>query len=228
MGTINPYVSHGLPVSGTTAQLPANASTGQFYWDGTTLYVYDDVTGWNLFNPVASGATTSGQTGIGYTQYIDLMTGRTAAGAALPTTAASNNLAVSSTVGTSLHLIGEAVQNTTIADSAIYEVTLPRSYAAGTNLTVTVNAQYNVSGGTTPTCTVVAAAYLCANAGTQGSNLIATAAKSITTSAADYMFIITGIVLTAGSRILIEVTTSIKEAGNTGTFTGQVNSLRWS
>ncbi|MDE2103982.1 MAG: hypothetical protein KGL39_42490 [Patescibacteria group bacterium] len=228
MGTTNLLVERGLPLSGTTAQLPSKASTGATFWDGKTLYVYDDVTGWNLFSPVASGATSSGQTGIGYTQKLPLLTAKTSSGIPLPTTAAAGKLATSSTPGTSLYLLGEAAQNTSKTDGCQFELTIPRSYIAGTALSITINAQYNVSGGTVPTCTVAASLYLAANAGTEGSNLVTTSATALTTSAADYVFAVTGTTLTPGARVIIGISTVIREAGNTGTLTGQVNSVRWS
>jgi hypothetical protein len=227
----NPLVAdNGVPMSGPYASLPTNASTGNTYYaqDTKQFFVYDDaVPGWVMF-PIAN---TLG-TGVGYGVLLKLADFKNPNGTTLAATASAGEFGISSTPGTSLHLLGEAAESDTRTDSCIIEFDIPQSYVPGTPLTVIVSAQYNAGSpaGTVPTCTVAAAAYLVLLSGGQVSNLIATAAKSMIPAgsgvAADYYFTITGTGLVPAERLLIEVTTAITEGGGTGTLTAQVNSVR--
>jgi hypothetical protein len=146
-------------------------------------------------------------------------------GSALAASASSGEFGNSITLGTSQYLVGEAAEGNTKTDNAIFEYVLPQSYNEGANITVTVDANYSGSG-TAGTKTIGAAAYLNSNTGTQGSNLIATAAQTDTTSAADYAFTITGTGLVPGNKLTIEVTAIMQETGGSATLTQQINSIR--
>lgn len=162
-----------------------------------------------------------------YATPISLLTCRNASGSAIVASSqASGNFLISVSLGTSLALVGEATESATSTDTAICEFVLPPWYVAGQDLTLTVNAKYAAASGTPGTCTVAAAAYLGAKAGTMGATLIATAAKALSTSAADYAFVITGASLVPGAYLVLSVTTAIQETGGVGTVTGSVLSLR--
>jgi hypothetical protein len=146
-------------------------------------------------------------------------------GSALAAAASSGKLGNSITLGTSQSLVGEAAESNTKTDSAIFEYVLPGSYNEGSNINVTVNANYSGTG-TAGTKTIAALAYLNANAGTQGSNLIATSAATDTATAADYVFVITGTGLAPGNKLTIELTAVMQETGGSASLTQQINSIR--
>ena len=155
---------------------------------------------------------------------LTLVHGRNADGSVLAAAAASGKFGISSAVGTSLGLAGEAAQNNTKTDDVLFEVTLPESYMASSNITATVNALV-AGSGTAGTKTLTVKAYRLANDGTQGANL-GPAAKTLTTGAADYACTITGTTLSPSDRLLIEIETAIQETGNAATINAQINSLR--
>jgi hypothetical protein len=64
------------------------------------------------------------------------------------------------------------------------------------------------------------------DAGAAGADICATNAQAIATTAADKSFTLTGTSLSPGDRLTIKITTSVAEGGNTGTATGQINSVR--
>jgi hypothetical protein len=155
---------------------------------------------------------------------IPLVAGKNSDGSVLTASPASGKFGVSLTAGTSEALTSETAQSNTKTDVAYFETVLPPSYVAGQDITLTVNAKVS---GTLTTKTIAAAAYKVADAGTQGSTLIATAAQAMTTSAADYAFTITGTTLSPGDRLGLLLTMVLTEAA-AATQTGTVNSLRLS
>lgn len=145
----------------------------------------------------------------------------------LSTSPGSTDFTINSTPGTSENLTGHAAQNNTKTDNAIFEFILGNGYIAGANITLTVFGKYALSSGTTITASLTATAYKMADDGTAGSNLIATAAATPTTTAADMAFVITGTNLSPGDRILVKLASSVQEAGNTGTATATIYSVRY-
>ncbi len=123
-------------------------------------------------------------------------------------------------------LEGTAAQNNTKTNDALLEVVLPDDYKAGTNVTVYVGSGYSASGGTTITATVDLVATLIGDTGTGAADICATAAQAITLTIGEKAFTVTGTSLTPGARLMLKVTTSVQEAGNTGTATGHVYSIR--
>lgn len=124
-----------------------------------------------------------------------------------------------------LILAGEDAQNNTKTDTLMFEAVLPAEYVAGGDLKLNVNAQYDVSAGTTITATVDVQVYKLGDDGTVGSDLCATAAIALTTSFGDKAFTITATGLVAGDRLMALVQTAVTEAGNTGTATAQIGSI---
>jgi hypothetical protein len=125
-----------------------------------------------------------------------------------------------------LDLQGTAAQNNTKTNDALLEVVLPDDYKAGTNITVYVSSGYSASGGTTITATVDLVATLTTDIGTAAADICATAATAITLTIGEKAFTVTGTTLTPGARLVLKVTTSVQEAGNTGTATGHVYGIR--
>jgi hypothetical protein len=125
-------------------------------------------------------------------------------------------------------LTGTASQNNTKLNNALFEVVLDQNYQNGEDVTVHIAAGYTLSSGTSITATVDLVASLCDNVGAAGSDLCTTAAQAITATSTEYGFTLTGTTLTRGARLVLEVTTSVAEAGNTGTATGHIYGLRLS
>lgn len=221
MTTYNsPYVDRfGLCMSGNTTQRPSNPSVGTTFFDLDLSLVVT----WNGSAWIPMTGSDAG----GFQTALHLLDARNSDGSAIVhTSPSSGNFLIAPTLGTSLYLQGESAENDTKTDSAIWEITLPQTYIAGSNIAVTVNGKYVNSAGTSLTTTVAAAAYLLTDAGAMGSTLIATSAQNLTTSAAGYAFTITGTTLAPGARVLLKVTTAITEGGNTGTVYSEVNSVR--
>jgi hypothetical protein len=151
---------------------------------------------------------------------------RTVAGATLAAAAGTGVFGMTCTPGTVLQLISEAAQNNTKTPIGVMEYTLPPEYKAGTDLTITVNVSRTVASGTTLSGTIDLSVYEQADIGTGTTDLCATDAQNHATVAADYTFTITGTSLTAGDKILIKMTATAIEGGNTGTVVVNVNSVR--
>lgn len=145
-------------------------------------------------------------------------------GSVLAASAAAGKLGVSMTFGTSEVLISEVAQSNTKTDIAFIELVLPSSYIAGQDINLNVNA---IVSGTLTTKTIAAAASKCSDAGAHGSNLIATAAQAMGTTAGDLAFVITGATLSPGDRVALQLTMVITE-GAAATQTGKINSVRLS
>lgn len=160
---------------------------------------------------------------------VPVLSGVTATGAPLLVAAAvATDFIPSIVANNGFNLVGTAAQNSTKVNNVIYEVVLPDDYVAGTNVTCSIAAGTGVSGGTTITSTVDLVAGLYSDLGLPGADICATAAQAITTDMAEKAFTITGATLTAGCKLALKVTTSVQEAGNTGTAVGYVAGIRLS
>jgi hypothetical protein len=175
---------------------------------------------------VIDSTSTPSANGLFVMQF-QLISGKNSDGTTLAAAAAAGKFGLTLTAGTSEILLSEAANSNTKTDIVIFEHQLPRNYIAGTNMTLTANAQFTIGGGTSATHTLGAAAYKCANAGTQGATLIATAAATLVAAAADYNYVITGTTLNPLDRILLSLTAVIQDSGASN-VTGQINSVRLS
>lgn len=173
------------------------------------------------FTQAARGG--QGASGIG-TLRPSLLTFKNTDGTTLAASPASGKFGITETFGTSEKLLSETANSNTKTDAAITEFTLPDSYVAGQDLTLSVNA---VVSGTLTTKTVAADARKIADAGTEGSNLIATAAQVMSTTAADLTFVVTGTTLSPGDRVALKLTMVVTE-GAAADQTGSINSVRLS
>jgi len=139
-------------------------------------------------------------------------------------TAGTTNYGLTYAAATGASLVSINANNSSIAPVCSFEFTIPASYVAGQNITLSVNQNYNLGSGTVTTKTLTAAAYLQSAAGTSGSNLIATAAQTLTATATTLTFTITGTTLTAGARILVLLTVALTETA-TQNVNFQINSI---
>ncbi len=152
---------------------------------------------------------------------------RNADGSAMAASASSGKFGISITAGTSQFLVTEVANSSTVTDVCSFEIVLPSSYTPGVNVTLLVNCNYVLGSGTIGTHTLTMAAYLCADAGTQGANIIGTGAQAVPASAGLVSFIITGTSLTSGARLFVTGTMVIQDTGGHA-VTGNLNSIQFS
>lgn len=161
--------------------------------------------------------TKSTQTAAGFigTWQVPLIQGRNGNGSAFPiTTPTSGDFGLIWGTGGINLLRSESANSSTITDTAVWELTLPDTYIAGTNITVQVYCGYVVGSGTIGTHTLTGAAYsINAFGGGLSSNLIATAAQSVPSSANTLTFTITGTSLIPGARVLLSLAMALQDTG---------------
>lgn len=149
-------------------------------------------------------------------------------GAHLPTTAASDDLAIGvGTLGTQdFYLTSSDGKATTITQYARYQVQVPYVFDAGETLQFVVNAEMDttVSDGT---ATVDLEVYKSDLDGTVGSDLCATSAQSINSlTPADKTFAVTSAGLNPGDLLDVRVTIAITDSATGTAVIGRVNSIR--
>jgi len=180
---------------------------------------------------IQSGATLDVQTGAVSTKPVNmrypLFLARNVAGTSIAASAATaTDFIAALNNNNAPDLTGTNAQNNTKANNALFEFVLPDDYKAGTDITAYIGSGYSASGGTTITATVDAVATLQGDTGTAAADICATAAQAISLTIAEKAFTITGTTLTPGARLMLKVTTSVQEAGNTGTAAGHVYGVR--
>lgn len=132
-------------------------------------------------------------------------------GQAVGASASGTNFGLTFSASSGAYLASPTANNSTIAPVAAFEIQLPVSYVAGQNITLTVYQNIVIGSGTVTTKTLTAAAYLAGNDGTSGSNLIATAAQTLTNTNTALTFTITGTTLTPGAKLYITLTGALTE-----------------
>jgi len=162
--------------------------------------------------------------------HLDLMAAaRNADGTVLDATGAAGNFKITAGgwgTGT-LILEGEDAQNNTKTDTLCAVFQLPVTYEDDEDLQVIVNGRYDdTGGGSVPTATVDVEVYKLDDEGAVGADLCATAAQNLANTFADKTFTVTDAGLAAGDRLMVLVRTAITEAGNTGTLTAEIGSIR--
>jgi hypothetical protein len=171
-----------------------------------------------VFAPLGAGGTT---------RRVKLSDVKTVAGVPVTAAAQANIFGLTFTPGTAEYLVSEAANSNTKTDVAAFEVILSDTYVAGTALNVIANANYVIGAGTLTTKTLAVAAYLVHDDDTESSTLETTAAQTITGSAADYTYAVTGTTLTPGARLVLTLTMALTETAGSN-VTGRVNSVRLS
>lgn len=210
--------------SGTTGTVQGTSQSYTIGADGTIAADQKDVVALIRAGFTMADRQSNSANGIPVTR-IPVMNGKNVDGTTLAASAASGKFGLAITAGTSENLAGEAAQNNTKTDSAMFEIPLPYNYVAGQNLTVTANAK--IAGTGTPgTKTIDMNAYAKTDAGVEGADLIAGAAQNLTTSNADYAFVVDGTNLHPGDVLVVTVTTVLQETGNVATINTQINSVR--
>lgn len=202
--------------SGATYQVDANGYVPNVAVPDISPLVY---AGFSIMaSPAADGLDV---------QALELFSGRTTLGVLMATAAAAGVFGISSSAGTSLFLASEAAQTNTKTDVVLFEKPMPQGYFAAQNLSPIINANYT-GGGTVGTAVVSLNAYRIGKDGSQGADIAATAGNpvTITATAADYPFTVTGASLNQGDRVLFKVTMVLQETGGASAVTGRINSIR--
>lgn len=156
---------------------------------------------------------------------LPLTAARSDTGAVLTATSTGGAMGISRTAGTSLGLIGETTSASAVTDKALWEISLPDTYAVGSNITVTVNCNYTGGGTVTAaSCTMTVAAYT-ETLGTEAAIAGITAAQQIPAAAGNLVFTVPGTGLVAGQRLVMELVMLITSAS--GANTGHVYSVSY-
>jgi hypothetical protein len=190
---------------------------------GGTMHTFVAREGADIKGVASSFAASTGAAGV---RRIPLTSARDVTGM-MPTVAAQANIfGLTFTPGTAEYLVSEAANNNTKTDVICFEYVLSDTYPAATDLSLVVNSHYVIGSGTLTTKTIAAAVYLVADADTQGATLVTTSAQTLTGSAADYTFAVTGATLTPGCRVVVKLTMVLTETASSN-VTGRINSVRF-
>lgn len=229
-----PYTGGPITAAPGSANNPALAvrSPASGFWSPSAGAMSLALSGVNTVFPALAAdntamvtAATVAANGMTGAMRMPLIHAKNSDGTTLAASAAAGKFGLALTVGTSEVLLSEAANSNTKTDIAVWEFVLPPTYIAASNLTVTANTNYTLGSGTVGTHTLAMAAYLCADAGTQGSTLIATAAQTVPAAAGEVTFTITGTSLSPGSRVMLAATLVIQDTGGSN-ITAQINSVR--
>lgn len=174
--------------------------------------------------PHISGSQTISTDGLTVTR-IPLSSGMNGDGSALAAAAGAGVFGLVPNGTTSFGLKGESAVSNTKTDTALFEVVLPPTYIAGSNVALIANANYAGAGTAGASKSLTLTAYKIGDDSTDGANLIATAAATLTTTAADNSFVITGTTLKPGDRLLIKAVMVLQETA-ASSIIGAINSLR--
>jgi hypothetical protein len=128
------------------------------------------------------------------------------------------------TAGTNSPLIkGEAASGNSKSDAFRFLYPLPIDYVPGGGIKIRIRG--NMTGNVNTAQTVSVAAYLAGGDGTVGSNLVTTSAQSLTTSMADYDFVVTPTGLVVGNVLDVLVTLLANDTGGTSNKLAQVGQV---
>ncbi len=222
----------GVKVTGFTPYQSFEASSGSAYSADASGNVSNVPIGPDLRDLLSMGGRTLDSTiapavnGL-YATALPILSARNTDGSALAAGAAAGTFGVTVSLATATYLVSQAANSTTVSPIALFDIVLPRNYVAGQNITVTINCNYVLGGGTIGTHTINANAYRTANDGTEGADMINVSAGSVAATAGDVTFSIAGTTLSPGDRILLKAAMVIQDTAGSNVF-GHVNSVRLS
>ena len=138
-------------------------------------------------------------------------------GAQLGSSAGTPSGALGLTIGThgtaTPKLVGEAASGNSKSNSGRVQFALPAEYVSGE--TITLRVRCKITGNVQVAQTIDALVYKSDDAAGVGSDLCATAAQSVTSSAANYDFTITPTGLAAGDTLDVLITAAANDTGGT-------------
>lgn len=186
---------------------------------GGTLYTVA-----TMNNGIVSGSPSTAFVPIGadaVQRYMLLTDVKSASGVPVTATAGAGVPAIMRVAG-AMYIEGEAASGVAATDSGLFELNLPDTYVAGSNVPVIVNASISGTGTfTAASTTVTMAAYTEIN-GVETA-LTVSAAQQIIAAGSNLAFTITGTGLTPGAHIVLEFTMTVDSV--TGPINGRINSI---
>lgn len=160
----------------------------------------------------SSGSGARGANGLPTAGLVQRLTDvKLATGLPLTASTSSSTFGLTFAAATGATVVSSAANNSSIAPVGALEIVLPSNYVAGQNVTVNITQNIVIGAGTVSTKTLTVTGYLQTDAGASGSNLIATAAGTLTNTQSTLSFVITGTTLVPGSRLLILMTGALTE-----------------
>lgn len=136
----------------------------------------------------------------------------------------AGTVGISRTAGTSMALTGETTSANAKTDKVMFELDLPDTYIAGSNIPVVVNAHTSGTGTiTAASTTMTVAAYSVSTANIETALAVSAAVQIPATTPTNLNFTITGTGLVPTQRIIIECVMLVTSAS--GANTGSINSV---
>lgn len=187
-------------------------------YTGTTGFVLNN---WSI-KPVESGLVRPINLPLNAARNVD--------GSSIASTAAGGNLGISQSFTAATFLRGRDVQAGTAlsdaTDAACWEFTLPDSYIAGRDLTVTVNARYVGTGNANGAKSVTVDAYSLSDTTGTHTALTVSAPLNMTNSAADMVFSVSGTGLSPGVRVILKIAARLTEGGSMNPLYSKIASVK--
>ncbi len=220
----------GLVGTSQTATIKAVAGLGQ----ATALTVDDPGATTGFIPTLAVAQVANGQlsradmiTETAVTIWRSILRVKNLAGTTLTGSAGAGvfGLSTTATFGSpaTLTLLTETANNNTKTDWCEFEFVLPPDYVAGSAINVNVNGSVTIGSGTLSVQTVTCDAFLCAAAGTVGTNL-GPIAQNLVNGGSTLAFSITPTGLVAGNKLLIQLQTVLTET-STHAVTANLNDI---
>lgn len=155
---------------------------------------------------------------------INLLTARNSDMSVVAASASSGKFGYSYSAGSSLNLVSEAANNSTITDTVILSATVPDSLGIGDNPTLDINAHLVIGSGTVSAKTLVVSVYPVVGDGTLGANVVSSGGTiTLGNSAAVSSVVLSGTSLTAGQQLVVSGVMNIVET-STHAVTGVISS----
>ncbi len=158
---------------------------------------------------------------------VSLTSGKSAAGVALAAAAAGGAFGVSNTLGTSLALLSQVANASTVTDTVMFEFQLPATWDPASPMKLVVTGAYTLGAGTLGTDTLTAHAYILGGAGNYGADQFAgVAAQALPAELpASLTFTASALLFVPGSRVALSLVLVLQDTGASA-ITGKITEVR--
>lgn len=187
---------------------------------GGTLYTTATMNNGVIIGSPSTAFVPVGAAGV--RRYMMLTDVKSAAGVPVTATAGAGVPAISRTDATSLYIAGETTSASAVTDTALFELNLPDTYVAGSNIPVVVNASVAGAGTLTAVSTTMTLSAYTEINGVETA-LTVSAAQQIVAAGSDLTFTVTGTGLTPGAHIMMKLVMLVTSSA--GSNTGHINSV---
>lgn len=157
---------------------------------------------------------------------VPLLNAKNSDGSVLAAAASGGKFGFAVTLGTSSNLVSQIANNSTITDTALWELQLPSSFLNGSSPSIIVNCNHVLGSGVLGAHTLALHAYPIADDGTQLADIVTTSGQNTPAAAADLTFATSTAALIANGRVIVTAVANIVETG-TSAVSFKVNSLRF-